>query len=172
MKSISKQLWHVMAMLPPESDSALTPGTPHGADLPSVPERRFLHTAAVLIPAAKRGEQAQRSEKRGAPLRLCPHDFPNKWFKDESKCNEGVTVSSGGFGQRRRGRRADTAAPGGVPSQPAGGPSCARGVPGALPPPSFGVGRYHCPRTKNRLPRHNASDSEEEKGDAVLLRKP
>lgn len=67
--------------------------------------------------SVKWGEQAKRSEEvrrvpaggvphtRGRPggrsqgarpcLELCPHDFPNKWFKHESKCNERVHNLSG-----------------------------------------------------------------------------
>lgn len=86
--------------------------------------------------SVERGEQATRSEEvrevpvRGVPTRrgeshtpevglaaeprgkaapgLCPHDFPNEWFKHESKCNKGVddlsrelrtkTTGSGGRG--------------------------------------------------------------------------
>lgn len=88
-------------------------------------------------PSVQRGEQAKRSEEvRGGPagparagatvphtrgrpggrsqaarprLELCPHDFPNKWFKHESKCNEeslwGASDKDDGVGEPGAGHR-------------------------------------------------------------------
>jgi len=49
-----------------------------------------------------RGRPGGRTQGARPRLELCPHDFPNKWFKHESKCNERVHHLSGvGHGHAR-----------------------------------------------------------------------
>lgn len=61
------------------------------------------HTPGAAVPHT-RGRPGGRTQGARPLLELCPHDFPSKRFKHESKCNEEPTTSPGSFGQRRRGR--------------------------------------------------------------------
>lgn len=94
------------------------------------------HTPGAAVPHT-RGRPGGRTQGARPLLELCPHDFPSKRFKHESKCNEEPTTSPGSFGQRRRGQGVGGSGVGGRGS----GHGHARAPAWALPPPGAGGGR-------------------------------